>query len=125
MELEDPTICYYCGLLACTEDHVIPLSILNTLDRIADPETYRKLIKNRTMLVPACRECNCLLGSTYQKTLEERKAFLKKRLKQRYKKLLNTPDWSQAELNEMGPNLKKHIISCLYERDLIRRRIRW
>ena len=117
--------CYYCGLPGNTIDHVIPTSILNMLDRGSDPITYEEFIKYRKLKVPCCLECNNFLGSTYQKTIKERKIFLKKQLKRRYRKILKMPNWTQAEINELQPTLRSHVLAGLYERDLIRQRIAW
>ena len=118
-------ICYYCGMPASTKDHVIPKAILKTFDIQFNSESLHQYIKNRTLLVPSCRECNNLLGATIQESLTARKAYLKKKLKQRYKKVLKMPKWTEEELNQMGKNLRSSIIASMNEKELIKKRIAW
>ena len=84
----DLTPCYYCGLPATSKDHAVPRALLRAL--ADDPDALRHIMWNRRETVPCCRECNCLLGASVQNTLEERKAFLKERLRRRYAVLVNT-----------------------------------
>lgn len=118
MENGDP--CYYCGLPASSVDHVVPRAFLSAISGV-DLSVNR----HRILTVPACRECNSLLGASYQGTLEERKAHLKSILKTRYRKLLSSPPWSEAELEEIGPHLREEIERNMRNRDLIEARIRW
>jgi 5-methylcytosine-specific restriction endonuclease McrA len=126
MIINDPTLlCYYCGGPASTTDHVIPRSVLRCFDYEADPQAHAKLIKGRRLEVPACHECNTLLGSTYQETLQQRKAFLKSKLRKRYKKVLKLPTWTAEEIEELGPTLKKSLLASLAEKERLKRRLAW
>jgi len=129
---EDYT-CYYCGIFASGIDHVIPRAILRSFGISYsrgcagdyDPETLRTIVGERTLTVPCCRECNTLLGSSFQKTLGERKAYLKMRLKRRYKKLIKMPNWKEEEILELGPTLRQNVRASLEAKKLILARIRW
>ena len=125
MEEKNNDICYYCGAHADVIDHVIPKCILRSIGAVDDTEIYNRLLGKRMLLVPACRECNNLLGATYQSTVKARKKFLKQKLKIRYKKLLKMPDWNIWELNHLNDNLRSYIISSLEQRTLIKERLRW
>ncbi len=93
--------CYYCGLPATEEDHVIPISSLRNM-----PLSLMKEI-----VVPSCPECNRVLSNYFSITLTERKNELRTRLRKRYKKLLASPDWSNEDLRGLDGSLRRHIIA--------------
>ena len=81
-EYDGPTPCYYCGLPATCIDHVVPLSLINSLE---DADLLEIMLNRRRRLtVDACHECNALLGGRYFPLLSERVAYVKKRLAKRH-----------------------------------------
>ena len=124
-ELIDVSLCYYCGEIANGIDHVIPQVVIKTYEATQDKELLKKLYGDRVLKVPACKECNCLLGATIQPTLRARKSILKEKLRKRYRELLLTPDWEEEEFREIGDGLKKYIKGSMAKRDRIKRRIRF
>ena len=114
--------CYYCGDVATVTEHVIPRSILRQYAHLSLDE-LRQVTVGRKLVVPACKECNYLLGDSMQETINERKNLVKKKLAKRYKKLLRMPNWTREELEEMGPGLAKYIQHCVEEKRWIRARI--
>jgi hypothetical protein len=116
--MEEDDVCFYCGLPANSIDHVVPQSVLYMLE-----DTGHSTHGNRVMKVPCCHECNCLLGASCQSTLTERKKSLKDKLRHRYRKYLDLPDWTDQELSELGDHLRKEIFASLAIRDLTRLRI--
>ena len=118
--------CYYCGAVAETIDHVVPRSLIESLiNSGVDELTAVALNGSRRMLVPCCRECNGLAGSKYHETLAERAEFVRGRLARRHRKALAMPDWSASELAELSQGLRGFVIAGLYERDDLRRRLRY
>ena len=117
--------CHYCGLPATDDDHVVPRSVIKTYESIADPELLQSLKRHRTLVVPSCRECNCLAGATIQKTLEDRKRFIKTKLKKRYRKVLSMPDWNDDEIAVLGPELRQHIAASQELKRVVRQRLQW
>jgi len=122
---KEPELCYYCGQISDTIDHVVPQSTLLQLATLEDTEITYKVLRQRALKVPACRECNCLLSDSLQDTLAERKAFLKKKLRKRYARLLEIPQWEEGELDELGRNLNDYIRNSIKKKRLIRFRIAW
>jgi len=118
-----PTSCYYCGLPANSKDHAVPRAVMTTL--ADDPDALRHIMWNRRETVPCCRECNCLLGASVQDTLEQRKAFLKEKLRRRYRKFLAIPNWTDAELTEMRGGLRRYVVFGLKKKAVVIRRLRW
>lgn len=119
-------VCYYCGMPAEEEDHVVPRAVVRkSLVGAFDPDAYNDVIKRRGLTVPVCKECNHLLHDSYQRTLEGRKRQLKQKLRQKYKKLLKMPNWGERDLSELGETLRSHIEMGLADRDILRHRIKW
>lgn len=99
--------CIYCGESAGTRDHVIPVS-------------YGPAIQ---WLVPACKECNLILGSNAFFTVWERREFVHSALIRKYKKLLSRRMWSKLEIEEVGISLQKSIVAKNYHQRVAQRRV--
>ncbi len=100
-----PGICYYCGCPADTVDHVPPLALVPE-----DPDLHSDL---PFWLVPACRECNVLLGCNPILSLEARRAWLLRRYEQRYADELRMPEWSDRELKRLRWTLRSKVLAGL------------
>lgn len=100
--------CIYCGELAQCYDHFPPYSA-----------TYSGF------LLPACNECNALAGTEYPFEFESRARFVRERLEQKYKRVLDTPEWSKGELNKLGRGLKDSVKAWEELRKIVLRRIAW
>jgi hypothetical protein len=61
------------------------------------------------LLIPACSECNGILSSSYIKRLSDRKKYLLKAYRKKYKKLMESPCWTETELNELSYELRSAI----------------
>lgn len=102
------TICYYCGQSADTEDHVPALSHARNFG--AD---YFRKAEIPFVLVPACRECNSLLGNRELFTLAERHFFIKEAIAKHYKEVLKTKDFTEDELDDMGEGLRSIVCASI------------
>jgi len=126
MKIDNSEPCYYCGAAANGQDHVIPKIILKSFQNdLTAIKAAPEIIRGRILTVPCCGQCNSILGAKYFKTLAERKAFLKVRLKQKNKKLLSMPDWTEEELSELGDRLREAVEAGIDAKNYILRRIRW
>lgn len=65
--------CLYCNEPAEVKDHVVPRSYLTNRRKSSDGYPH--------WTVPACRECNALLGSSMFPTMKDRMEFLLGRLR--------------------------------------------
>lgn len=116
--------CYYCGLPAESVDHVVPQSVINQAILSGNTEAYLDLIgRGRILIVDCCRQCNSILGNINDKTLAERKARLKTRLKIKLNKDLTMPDWNEQELETLSPTLRSWVQEGLIRREIARGRI--
>jgi hypothetical protein len=109
--------CFYCGEPADSIDHTYPVSSLTNLLNSGLE------LPGRMYIVPACRECNSFLGKEIFATLASRKAYIRKRLRKRYKKYLNQPLWTEEEIDELGDSLRGLVNYATYEAARIRRRL--
>jgi hypothetical protein len=120
------TPCYYCGLPAGSIDHVVPRSVIEMLGILQDPAVTGYMHdRHRVKTVPACLECNDLIGPKYFPTLAERRAYLKDRLRVRYRKFLELPNWSDSELAQLSDRLQKRVIGALEVQRIVQARIAW
>lgn len=109
--------CAYCGLPADTEDHVTPLAFYHAGLEVVD------MSEMRLALVPACRECNLIAGSHVFPTVLQKRRYIQERLRCRYKKLLEIPEWSEDDLDELSLSLARYVRRSLRLREIIWRRI--
>lgn len=107
------SLCTYCGAEGGGyRDHVIPVSYTSTI---------RSFHKGAT--VPCCKECNSTLSDKMYCSVPDRAKYLFDRYTYKYKKLLETPSWSDDELEEMSNTLKKGILDRLAKREIVSDRI--
>lgn len=104
--------CYYCGEPGNHRDHTVPSS-------------YSQNTRSFDVsgIVIACPECNQLLGNKIFSSMMERSQYLIDRISKRHKAALNTPDWSERELNKLEANLRAYVEASLRDRDIILRRL--
>lgn len=110
-------VCTYCGLVADTIDHVPPTSIRPILIELKLNEQYP------FMTVRSCRECNSTLGDRAYWTIEQRREYIASRLKRRYRKYLELPEWSQKELDALEYTLRQSVLHGLAVKALVLKRL--
>lgn len=81
--------CVYCGETATTLEHFPPAS-------------WGPL----GVLLPACQECNNFAGAGFATKFEDRARHVKARLRNKYRKQLATPEWSEDELDDIAQSLR-------------------
>lgn len=92
-------ICVYCGQFGgIARDHVIPTCYLR-----------EKRKYEGDWLVPACAECNTILGSELIFNVPDRAAWILATMRKRYKKILLSVHWDDEELEEIGYSLRCYI----------------
>lgn len=115
----DEFACTYCGMSADTIDHVPP--------QVARPFLLSQglHLKYPFVEVRCCRECNSLLGAQAYWTVADRKRYIKKRLRRRYRDYLRMPEWKDSELQELGRGLHDMVLQSQVMQDLIKKRLGW
>jgi hypothetical protein len=115
--------CTYCGALADSVDHVVPRHILK---RAGELElNLSNVFRMRSWQVPACCECNSMIGGRLFATLAERRACAHAGIRRKYRQYLAIPNWDEEELAEMGPLMRREIARSIRVREGIRDRLRW
>jgi len=104
----DGPYCVYCGDFFSEMDHYPPAT-----------ET------RQGVLIPSCNECNSILSNLRFERFEDRVKYVKKKLKSRYKKALETPEWSEEELSELGQSLREAAVLWREQQRFIRKRVAW
>jgi hypothetical protein len=107
--------CIYCGNKNQIErDHIIPKSW---------SYNYSFLNTDSNPLVPACKECNKTLSNVPKHTAEDRADYLIIQYEKKWKKVLNLPDWTSSEIEELGPSLQKSLRKSLREKEMKKLRL--
>ncbi len=77
------------------------------------------------VLVRACQECNSVAGAKFFKSIGAKRRYVQARMKRRYARYLRMPDWSEADIGELGWELQQRVRRGLSIRDQTRRRVAW
>lgn len=96
--------CAYCGDLADTRDHVIPVHYAHKF------KTSSRFHKG-DWLVPACLECNVTLGAKIILNVPERAEYLHERYLKKWNKTLKTPYWDDDDISTLTGNFKRRMIA--------------
>ncbi|MBW4469192.1 MAG: hypothetical protein KME45_02905 [Stenomitos rutilans HA7619-LM2] len=110
--------CSYCGHTANCFDHVIPFAYASGQKR------HAKAWRSEKTVIPCCSECNSLLSSYSFYSIAERADFLATRLAVRYRRLLNSPHWSEEDYEDLRGRLKQAIKAKQAEKQVVLERIR-
>lgn len=108
--------CFYCGVInGNCRDHVVPHSYYSN-------SRYRKYETGQ--MVPACNQCNITLSNHLFPTLQARAAYLLAKYKNKNRRLLAIPDWSDEQLELCEGNLRRSIEQSLAAKDALEKRLR-
>lgn len=111
--------CYYCGDDAETKDHIIPISYYYSGKREGRHLTAKYGKEN---LIDCCKECNSLASNKVFNNVEAKKEYIQDKIWNKYKKIINMPEWTDEELNELEGYLRKSIkIKILARRWILNR----
>lgn len=110
--------CTYCGDPADGFDHVTPISVVVTLEELGFQFDKKQLVR-------CCNECNSLAGRQVFQRVKEKRAWLKARLRKRHKKMLEIPEWTDKELQEVDYTLRSVLEESLRQKARILRRLAW
>jgi hypothetical protein len=102
------TFCCYCGEPATDDEHFPPLCAVHW-----------------GVILPACSECNRFAGTDWWFDFEMRVAGVKEKLVKRYRRCLETPDWSTDEIDDLGRGLRDEVRQWQELKRKIEKRIAW
>jgi transposase len=104
--------CFYCGMPATTDDHVPPVSSVEVL------LSSEKIVLEDCLIVPACSRCNRWLGAFPEHRLSRRRRYIKDRFRKKLREG-GGGEWIEEEVSELGPNMKREVLSYQQNRDLL------
>ena len=107
--------CAFCDEAAECTDHTMPAALIS--GRVDLQQRYRFFV------VSACLDCNARAGWTVDRTFIARRRRIAASVRKANRRLLNTPEWSDAELADLGPNIRSAVRSAQWERAALLRRI--
>lgn len=107
--------CVYCGQPYDDLEHVIPRYYQAKFSKLHEV-IYSDI-------VPSCHECNLLAGRELFFTVEDKKDYIKGKLRKRYKKILRLPEWTTEELNELSPSICTSILNKVALQRTIKERL--
>lgn len=96
----DLAVCAYCGFHRECLDHCPPLSIAVTIDL----DKFRKS-GGALMILPACNECNSMLGKRNLPTWYQRLSHLYTA----YAEKIKIRTWEESEIAQLGRGLKAYV----------------
>jgi len=106
-------VCIYCGLPGYTKDHLLPVTVTGGAAR------------DWVAVVPACGQCNSIIGERIGHRVGERRDFVHECLRRKNKKMLDKGKLTEADLAEFGPNLRSLIQAMEDKRDVLLQRLAW
>ena len=106
-------LCIYCGLPGGTKDHLLPRHFTGLAAR------------RYVITVPACGACNSTLSDTLTSTITERRELVHLRLRKRHRKTLSQPDWTPAELRQLGHSLRTYVKNARSKKEVLLDRLAW
>lgn len=106
-------VCVYCGAIGDQMDHLLPRSLTG--------DTLRRLVP----VVPSCQECNVTLSDAYIPDVADRRDYVHRRYRIKYRRRLRMLVRTEEGLSEMGPTLRSHVSRMQQEHEAIQRRLAW
>lgn len=100
--------CIYCGEPPDGYDHVFPVWAAAGLD-LYRPNVRKQLLPHGLLVVPTCRECNQIAGGHTFTSILKKRCYIQARLRQKYHRLLDAPDWSEEELLWLSGRLRRFV----------------
>ena len=115
--------CVYCGQMANTVDHVLPVTFAYSLN--LNSPGVRKELGQGLNKVPCCSECNTLASNAAFVSILEKRRYVQKKLRGKYKRLLVFKPWDEDELVEVSSNLRDTIVQSMHKRMLVESRVNY
>ena len=107
---ETRLLCFYCGELANSIDHITPHSTLYSSDQARKYKNWDT--------VNCCIQCNTLIGDAYPYDFIARIKYLMGRIKEKHQLDKIVPEWADEELAELGYSLKQAIVGKMRRRQV-------
>lgn len=117
---EDDSRCVYCGEPASERDHFLPLKYAHLVN---DLERVRLLPLKFT--VPSCHSCNAIANDKVFRSVSAKRQAIHKRLREKNRRLIATPDWSDYDREGTGWGLLTLVNARQSQRQRLLARLRY
>jgi hypothetical protein len=104
--IHEHRICAYCGEYGTDIEHVVP-----------------RQSHLPTWTVRACSECNGLASGKVFPSFADKRHFIRKRIRRKYARRLQMPEWTADEIAVLGYRLAQYIQDSADSRDWIHQRL--
>jgi len=98
------TPCAYCGEHAEHNEHLVPYSFIAARNTSNAPQDNWW-----TWILPACSQCNAIAYSQVFPSAFAKRAYIRERLKGKYPDAFVQEEWSDNEIDELGPSLRQFV----------------
>lgn len=109
--------CAYCGERYTDIEHLVPHSWFEKVSAKAGDYW--------TWLLPSCSECNSIASDQLFATPRNKREYVQKRLIARYDFAFISEQWTQEEIEELGPNLRQYVSANQAKAENIRERVKY
>ena len=106
-------VCIYCGCPGWQKDHLMPRPWTGDAER------------RHVLTVPACGECNGMIGDAPIFTITERRARAHTSIRRKYRRILEMPEWPVQERARLGHTLRQSIEKGVKQRAMVHARLEW
>jgi hypothetical protein len=116
--LYDEGVCLYCGLPSTRKDPAIPIAFARTAMQICRQ-------RGRKLFALICAECCAFTGYRVFHTLSAKRRYIQGRIREKYRKVLALPFWSDGELDSLDDRLRGSTSAVQYKKFQAMVRLIW
>lgn len=99
-------VCAYCGEYGSEAEHVVP-----------------KHLELDTWTILACSDCNNIAGGAPLFTFRDKRDHIRAGIRKRHGKLLRMPDWTDDEIDDLGPAMRRSVLAHARAREIVLQRL--
>ncbi len=99
--------CAYCGDISTDDEHIVPFSFSRVIGKTKKGVRLDKRVNN---LVRSCKECNSLASNFVFDSFLKKKEYILEAVTRRHRKIINSPSWTDSEIDEMEGFMKSNIV---------------
>ncbi len=115
--------CVYCGQVADTIDHVLPVSVCHYMNW--DSIYVWRLFRFGLYKVKCCGECNRIASDKPFTSIKDKRDYIQKKLRKKYAKWLRHVEWTDEEKETLGYSLKADIDQAMINKIITTNRVNY
>jgi hypothetical protein len=112
------TPCAYCGEHAEHEEHLVPYSFIANRNTANSPQDNWW-----TWILPSCAQCNAIAYNQVFPSAFAKRAYIRERLKGKYSDAFVQQEWSEDEMEDLGPSLRQYVTAMQAINETARQRV--